>query len=160
MSNGKLWTLIVVGTLGAGFLIGFINDKLKSNSPETSSEYSTENTCYYISELEDVKTCAIGTWIAKPTGELWKKIIIKADGSYELYEATPQSGSWGASPDRTGSYDFKEDRFSDTGKKYVTVNLHDSGVSDYRIVFDGSNPALELNGNYDVIRKGDKNPWN
>ncbi len=160
MSNGKLWTLIVVGTLGAGFLIGFINDKLKSNNSETSSEYSTENTCYYISELEDVKTCAIGTWIAKPTGELWKRIIIKADGTYELYEATPQSGSWGSSPDRTGNYDFKEDRFSDTGKKYVTVNLHDSGVSDYRIVFDGSNPALELNGNYDVVRKGDKNPWN
>lgn len=160
MSNGKLWTLIVVGTIVAGFGIGFVSDKLKSNNPKSTSEYSTENTCYYISELEDVKTCAIGTWIAKPTGDIWKKIIIKSNGTYELYEATPQSGSWGASPDRTGSYDFKEDRFSDTGQKYVTVNLHESGISDYRIVFNGSVPSLEMNGNHDILRKGDKNPWN
>lgn len=159
MSNGKLWTLIVVGTLGAGFLIGFIGDKLKSND-NSSSEYSTENTCYYISELQDVKTCAIGTWIANPTGGLWKKIVIKSNGTYELYEASPQSGSWGATPDRTGSYDFTESRYSDTGQKYVTVNLLNSGISDYRIVFDGSNPALEVNGRYNVIRKGDRNPWN
>jgi|GEM_PF-2362154 len=38
MSNRKLWTLIVIGTLTAGFLIGFIGNKLKSNIKETSSD--------------------------------------------------------------------------------------------------------------------------
>lgn len=57
MSNAKLWTLIVVGTLLVGFGFGYINNKLKSNDTETVSDSEVN-----LNSESDVLNYVQGKW--------------------------------------------------------------------------------------------------
>ncbi|MBC7410111.1 MAG: hypothetical protein H7339_17135 [Arcicella sp.] len=144
---------ISIGIAAIFLMFAYGSDSSKSDSDSESSS------CDYVSSLKDVKQCAAGVWIAKPTGDIWKRIVLKSNGTYDLFTATPESGKWGNVPDYSGTYEVAEARYSDTGKKYVYIRLNDSGLCAYQMVFDGTT-ALECNGNYDVLSKGDINPWN
>jgi len=131
----------------------------KCDSDIRKERDGSTNSCDYSATLEEVKQCASGVWITKKAGDIWKKIVIKDNGMYDMYEATPDSGAWGSTPDRSGSYSIDEARYSDTGKKYIYIQLDDSGLCSYRIVFDGSMSSLECNGSFENIHKGDVSPW-
>jgi len=114
--------------------------------------------CSYPESVEEVTNCIEGVWVSSPSGELWKKIVFK-DSMYKMYSASPSSGRWSNNPSRVGSYLIKEKRFIDTGKKYTTVFLNNSGVCDYQITFDNGVPYLYCGSNPSRIKKGDENPW-
>jgi hypothetical protein len=59
-----------------------------------------------------------------------------------------------------GTYRVTEDRFTDTGQKYASVHLDESGICNYRIIFAG-NGIVKLRCGVSVtsISKGDVSPW-
>lgn len=149
MKNLKNITISILGAFCFLFL-SFGSSDSKTNS---------ESSCEYASEMEDVKKCAIGTWLSTPSGKLWKRIVLKENGTYELFTATPDRGQWSTSPDYKDIYEIGVSRYSDTGKKYVYISLKNSGIWRFQLVFDGRGATLEYNGNFESISKGDVNPW-
>jgi hypothetical protein len=110
------------------------------------------------STIEEGKERIIGTWTATPTGSTWTKINFKENGTYDLWIALPNSGSWG-SIEMSGTYEILKSRYSDTGKEYVYAQLNDSGLCDYRLVMTGNASLVCGSTNFQVIEKTDKNPW-
>src|SRR4051812_47568208 len=92
-------------------------------SDDSKDDDNSETSCNYVSSLQEVKSCAAGVWIAKTTGDVWKRIVLTSDGTYALFTATPASGTWGNAPEYSGTYEISEARYSDTGKKYVYISL-------------------------------------
>lgn len=66
-------------------------------------------------------------WTYTKPGQLetWKKLEFKNGKAYE-YLTYPSSGSWGEVREVL-SYKLKEERYSDTGEKYIAIILYENG---------------------------------
>ena len=169
------------------------NDKVLSTIEETDAEinevWKTANT------IDDVKKCITGTWISTPPGNLWFKIIVNSDKTWSLFSAWPSDGNWNneylksesnlnQSEIRGRSFNIREDRYSDTGQKYIEVEFYYTEITREENFETGQ---IEVNENkrksgslifgddgygnrnvkfrwgpnniYEAV-KGDFNPWN
>lgn len=143
---------VLMAIMIGGFMLFDVGGNEGNNTGTSTAQ------CNYAVGIDMVRICIVGTWVSTPRGDIWNRIVMKADKTYDLYSSMPSSGSWGDSPDYTGTYTIEERRYSDTGKKYVQVFLKDSGLCNYQMIFD-YNTQLVCNNNYADIRKGDTNPW-
>jgi hypothetical protein len=109
-----------------------INTDKASDVTENQSGESWK-TAKTISEVEDNLS---GTWIVNPAGDLWFKLVVKSDKSWDLYSAAPVEGQWGkeltlAEKDDdediievlNKGYRLSEERYADVGRKYIKVEF-------------------------------------
>lgn len=87
--------------------------------------------------------------------EFWFKLCFK-NGQYELFVAKPADGEWGKWGHFTGAYKVKESRYSNTGGKFILVELADAF---YGLSFDLTGGTISVGfGNeriYGEINYGD-----
>lgn len=109
-----------------------INTDKVSDVTENQSGESWK-TAKTISEVEDNLS---GTWIVNPADDLWFKLVVKSDKSWDLYSAFPVDGQWGkeltlAEKDDdediievlNKGYRISEERYADVGRKYIKVEF-------------------------------------
>lgn len=137
---------------GGIFAIGiFIMHSIfnKSSTPSTIS--SNENARNYIINK---------TFQSTPSGDIWYKIEFSSS-NYTLWSGVPQYEGW--SKVSSGSFSIKENRYTDTGKKYYYVVLGDVNRIEC-VQFDITNMKIyNCNGYYDTgssVRVDSSNPWN
>jgi len=140
------------------------NKGSNNNNSSSNSNNSSKIDLSNISSADDAKKYIDGkTFIATPSGKLWYKVTF-SNGSYTFWTSIPTAGGWG-NPEFQGSYNIKEKRFSDTGKKFYYVTFSDDDYSMNCTKFIITDLSF-LNCNaYDssdraYATEGDRNPWN
>jgi hypothetical protein len=117
-----------------------------------------------ISSIEEAKAFIEGkTFMATPAGadNLWFKASF-SNGSFTLYTATPQIGTWGEA--HRGTYEMGQGRYRDTGQKFFYVRMETGSIFTCSVFYITDMSfvlcdALDKNDRAQATI-GDINPWN
>lgn len=112
---------IGLGVFGLIIVVSIFNNT-SVNTPVTN--ISIESKLKNVTSVEDARRLIDGTtWhytgnLSNSTVGCWLKVTFK-DGKYTTYHALPSDGKWTFGGE--GTYKIEENRYSDTGRKYIAV---------------------------------------
>ncbi|MGA2623696.1 MAG: hypothetical protein ABSF91_07580 [Bacteroidota bacterium] len=116
----------------------------------------TLSSCGYgsINSEEEARKASIGTWTYTESNaeNVWWKLVIKSDGTFEKYLALPSDDNWGTP--ETGTWEITTGKFPDTGHRYYAVHLQHS----IECVLYNSN-MMTLGHGDAFLTKGDQFPF-
>ncbi len=123
----KLVFLLILTTIFFSSCNNILDEISESiNNQETVSKSTPENTSNDNSvsnqnqkKKSDKSTIYYGSYISTERGNIWIKLDVKSDGTYEYYEAMPADDNWGEA--KKGTYTKGTSKYIDTGERYYYI---------------------------------------
>ncbi|MCD7721666.1 MAG: TM2 domain-containing protein [Prevotellaceae bacterium] len=133
-SKKSMWVTIGVVLVFVSIMLQIVARCAGGGNTETASTQSLEQSLQNVTTVEEAERLIDNTtwhYTADTSSDdigFWVKVTFK-NGRYTSYYANPSDGRW--TQQGEGAYEIKEDRYSNTGEKYISVHWDGGGYNGF-----------------------------